>query len=98
MASRVASWHHGSRVSVITTPMRRRRSSSARSVILANRALDSADTGGLRARAGGGAGLGLAQDLPVHLPCRRLGQVGHESHVAGVLVLAQPAPRELLQL
>src|SRR5437899_2590053 len=42
MPSRVASWHHGSSVSVILTPMRRRRSSRPCSVIFGNRAVRSA--------------------------------------------------------
>src|SRR5437870_12309701 len=86
MPSRVASWHQGSSVSVILTPIRRRRSSRPWSVIFGNRII------ALR------PGQRFAEGLPVDLARRRLGQLGHERDVARVLVLTEPGPCELLQL
>src|SRR5215813_14881713 len=92
MLSRVASWHQGSSVSVILTPMRRRRSSSPCSVILGN----SVCSRGMRGLHG--ARLRFAERLAIDLAGRRLGQLRHEGHPPWVLVLTQPRARELLQL
>src|SRR5262249_30548677 len=90
MLSRVASWHHGSSVSVILTPIRRRRSPSASSVIFGN------------SRAGS-AGIGrgtliIAQGSAIDLARWRLRQLGNERDLARVLVSAEARPREVLQL
>src|SRR6188768_792539 len=106
MPSRVASWHQGSRVSVISTPMRRRRSSRPWSVIFGNievvpvvgAVVRSGGMRGLHLSACGRDGLGIAQRLAVDLPRGRLGKVGDEGDVARILVLAQARPHELLQL
>src|SRR5262249_19312359 len=92
MLSRVASWHQGSSVSVILTPMRWRRSSSPCSVILGNNVC-SRGMGGLH-----GARLRFAQRLAIDLAGRRLGQLRHERDPARIFVLAEPRARELLQL
>src|SRR5215470_6956770 len=92
MLSRVASWHHGSSVSVILTPIRRRRSASPRSVIFGK----SAVSRGMRGLHG--ASLGFAKRLAIDLAGRRLGQRRHERDLTRVLVLAEPRARELLQL
>src|SRR5206468_8075518 len=92
MLSRVASWHQGSSVSVILTPIRRRRSSRPCSVIFGK----SDRSRGMRGLHG--ARLRLAQRLAVDLAGRRLGQRRHEGHPTRVLVLAEPRARELLQL
>src|SRR5258706_11680050 len=99
MPSRVASWHHGSSVSVILTPMRDRKFSRPWSVIFGNSAVFSSR--GMRRLLAGGRWrreLRFAQGLPVDLARRRLGQSGHERDVARVLVPAEPRARELLQL
>src|SRR5260370_29430041 len=96
MPSRVASWHHGSSVSVILTPMRLRRASRPWSVIFGNSAALSSR--GMRRLLAGGRRrreLRFAQGLPVDLARRRLGQLRHERDVAGVLVPAEPRAREL---
>src|ERR1700694_424833 len=93
MASRVASWHHGSSVSVIFTPRRRRRSSSPCAVILGNRA---AASDGMRPLHR--AGRRLAEGLAIDFTGGRLGQGTHERDLARILVLAQPGPREFLKL
>src|SRR5204863_617677 len=87
MPSREASWHHGSSVSVIFTPMRLRRSSRPRSVIFGNSVAFSGD---MRLR--------LAQRLAIHLAGRRPRQRGDERHAPRILVLAESRARELLQL
>src|SRR4030095_15713367 len=92
MLARVASWHHGSSVSGILTPMRRRKSSSPWSVIFGNSWLSR----GMRRLLG--AALGRATRLAVDLAGRRLGQRGHERDLSRVLVLTQARARELLQL
>src|SRR6059036_1620372 len=92
MLSRVASWHQGSRVSVILTPMRRRRSSRPCSVIFGK----SDVSRGMRGLHG--ARLRLAKRLAIDLAGRRLGQRGHERHATRILVLAEPRAREVLQL
>src|SRR5262245_40066476 len=92
MLSRVASWHHGSSVSVILTPMRRRRSSSPWSVIFGNSRLSR----GMRRLLG--SDLGRAKRLAIDLAGRRLRQRGHECDVPRVLVLTQARAGELLQL
>src|SRR5215467_14938552 len=92
MLSRVASWHQGSSVSVILTPMRRRRSSSPCSVILGNNVC-SRGMRGLH-----GARLRFSKRLAVDLASGRLGQLRHERDPARILVLAESGARELLQL
>src|SRR6266436_5074819 len=92
MLSRVASWHHGSSVSVILTPIRRRRSSSPCSVIFGNSGF-SRDMRGLH-----GSRLGLAKRLAIDLTGRRLGQRGHERDLTRILVLTEPRAREVLEL
>src|SRR5580765_4498699 len=106
MPSRVASWHQGSSVSVISTPMRRRRASRPSRVIPGNSeaapvvgaVVGSAGMRGLPWAARGGDGLGIPQRLPVDLPRGRLGKIGDEGHVARILVLAQARSGDLLQL
>src|SRR6267142_3302731 len=95
MLSRVASWHQGSSVSVILTPIRRRKSSSPCSVIFGNSA---AFSRGMRDLHRARGRRGLAERLAVDLPRGRLGQRGQERDVAGVLVPAQVPARELLEL
>src|SRR5439155_27067516 len=90
--SLVASWHHGSSVSVIRTPIRRRRSSSACSVIFGK----SGVSRGMRGLHG--SGLRFAKGLAIDLAGGRLGQRGHERDPARVLVLTEPRAREVLQL
>src|SRR6266849_6725587 len=92
MLSRVASWHHGSSVSVILTPIRRRRSSRPCSVIFGK----SGFSRGMRGLHG--ARLRLAKRLAIDLPGRCLGQRGHERDLTRVLVLAESRAREVLQL
>src|SRR5262245_842133 len=97
MLSRVASWHHGSSVSVILTPIRRRRSSSPRSVILGKR--DGFSLGMRRLPTGRWrAGLGRTEGLAVDLARWRFRQLRHERDVARVLVPAQARAREILEL
>src|SRR3954470_12485082 len=86
MLSRVASWHHGSAVWPILTPMRRRRASRPSSVIF----------GKLRSMASGILFFPRAQNLAVYLAGRRLGQLGHEFDEARILVLAEALPHEVL--
>src|SRR5215470_8756110 len=97
MLSRVASWHQGSTVSVIGTPIRRRRSSRPCWVILGNIWAVWAAIAPLLGRARCG-GLALAQHLAVLLAGRCLGQLGDELHLPRVLVLGQTRARPLLQL
>src|SRR5690606_33944207 len=100
MASRVASWFHGSIVSVIFTPMRWRRSSRPFSVILGKRSADMVFSPGVsvtgcvckcRRR------FAVAQDFAVYLARGCLGQLTHKFNVAREFVLAEPLPREILQ-
>src|SRR6266581_7275566 len=93
MLSRVASWHHGSSVSVILTPIRRRRSSRPCSVIFGKSVVVSRGMRGLH-----GARLGFAKRLAVDLAGGRLGQRRHERDAPRVFVLAEPRAREILQL
>src|SRR5689334_8762750 len=93
MPSREASWHHGSSVSVIFTPMRFRSSSSPWSVIFGNSV-----AGVVFSACAGMLALQIAQDLAMDLSRRRLRQIADEGHVTRVLVLAQARARELLQL
>src|SRR5512132_526813 len=93
MLSRVASWHHGSSVSVILTPMRRRNWSSAPSVIFGNSVVRSLGMRVLPVSA-----LGVAERFPVDLARWRPRQLGHERDLTRVLVLAQPRARERLKL
>src|SRR5437868_14246203 len=81
MLSRVASWHHGSAVWPILTPMRWRSASSPSSVIL----------GKLRSIL-----LPRSKYLAVDLAGRRLGQLGDELDEARILVLAEPLAHEVL--
>src|SRR6187431_3162071 len=97
MPSRVASWHQGSSVSVISTPMRRRRSSRPWSVIFGNidvvpvvgAVVGSRGMRGLHLAARGRDVFGIPQRLAVDLPRGRLGEVGDESDLARIFVLAQ---------
>src|ERR1041385_1008724 len=82
MLSRVASWHHGSAVWPILTPMRWRSASRPSSVIL----------GELRSI----VLTFRSQDLAVDLAGRRLGQLGHELDEARIFVLAESLPHEVL--
>src|ERR1700758_3086818 len=89
MLSRVASWHHGSAVWPILTPMRWRRASRPSSVIFGKlRSMVSADIGAFP----------RSQDLAVDLAGRRLGQLGHEFDDTRILVLAEPRAHEVLYL
>src|SRR5438105_13220927 len=83
MLSRVASWHHGSAVWPILTPMRWRSASSPSSVIL----------GKLRSIL-----LPRSKYLAVDLAGRRLGQLGDELDEARILVLAEALAHEVLDL
>src|SRR5437899_12700055 len=92
MLSRVASWHHGSSVSVILTPIRLRREASPCSVIVGK----SAVSRGMRRLHG--SRLRFAKRPAVDLAGRRLGQRGHERDSPRILVLTEPRAREILQL
>src|SRR5215470_19122953 len=101
MLSRVASWHHGSRVFSIFTPIRLRRSSSPSSVILGNRSFALTTSGLLSHVAlvvgrGGRLSLPVSQNLPVDLAGRRLRQLVDDRNLARVFVLAQPVSYEVL--
>src|SRR6185436_4876511 len=87
MLSRVASWHHGSAVWPILTPMRWRNASSPCSVILGKlRSIVSADM----------CLFPRSKHLAVDLAGRRLGQLGHEFDQARVFVLAETPAHEIL--
>src|SRR4051812_6168477 len=97
MLSRVASWHQGSSVSSIGTPMRARSSSRPRSVIFGNRR-ESWAVMASPARLSIGGVLAFAQRLAVDLAGRRLGQLGDERDLARIFVLAEAQAGEILQL
>src|SRR6478735_12445577 len=87
MLSRVASWHHGSAVWPIFTPMRWRRASRPSSVIFGKlRSVVSADI----------CAFPRSQDLAIDLAGRCLGQLGHEFDDARILVLAEASAHEVL--
>src|SRR6478609_6844855 len=87
MLSRVASWHHGSAVWPILTPMRWRSASRPSSVIF----------GKLRSIVSVDICLFLcSKHLAVHLAGRRLGQLGHEFDEARIFVLAETLAHEVL--
>src|SRR5215213_754351 len=90
MLSRVASWHHGSAVTPIFTPMRLRSSSSPFSVIF----------GKLRSTvlANDICFFPRAQNLAIDLTGRRLGQFGDELDLARIFVVAEPLAHEILDL
>src|SRR5205809_1872085 len=89
MLSRVASWHHGSAVWPILTPMRWRSASRPSSVIL----------GKLRSIVLADICLFLCpKHLAVDLAGRRLGQLGYEFDEARILVLAEALAHEVLDL
>src|SRR6476620_9850564 len=89
MLSRVASWHHGSAVWPILTPMRWRNASSPCSVIL----------GKLRSIVSADMCLFLrSKHFAVDLAGRRLGQLGHEFDEARIFVLAEALAHQVLDL
>src|SRR5262245_5044895 len=109
MLSRVASWHHGSSVLVIRTPMRRRRSSSAWSVILGNNRVGSAvmyapstlsqiPCGDIPLRVSwvGSGCLAVAQHPPIDLAGRCFWQFSNEGDKARIFVLAEARAHEIL--